>query len=139
VKTILLGLFFATTLFSHNLQHNVSYEEGVVITFQFVKEGDFSYQNYEIYAPESIVPFQVGRTDAHARVLFLPDKKGIWKIKTFSEDGHGKLININIDKEKHIEHGIQKSDTILRAVGGLLFLFAVFGGIYYINKKRKDI
>lgn len=123
-------------LSAHNLQHSVSYEEGVTITLSFAEEGDFSFQSYEVYAPDKKIPFQVGRTDVHARVIFLPDSSGKWRVKLFSEDGHGKIIEVDVDKSKKVSKVVQSSEAFSRALLGLLFLFGTFTLIYFIKRKK---
>ncbi len=132
-------LFFLTLsyLVAHNLHHTVSYEESITITLSFAQEGDFSFQSYEVYAPRKETPFQVGRTDAHARVVFVPDTSGKWRVKLFSEDGHGKIIEIDIDKSVKKQEVAENDSLFVRSILGLLFLLATFGAIYFIKKEKK--
>jgi len=136
MKIVLFIVWFTHSLLAHNLQHDISYEESAVVTLHFADEGDFAYERYEIYAPKNKIPFQVGRTDAHGRVLFLPDIQGIWEIKLFSEDGHGKIIELEVDQEKKVETRNQNMD-LYRSLGGLLLLLSVFLVIYFTKRKKK--
>lgn len=139
MKAILTGILFSAILFAHNLQHTVSYEEAVVVSFSFASEGDFSYQSYEVYAPGEEIPFQVGRTDSLARVVFLPESKGKWKIKAFSEDGHGKIIEIEVQKSGMGEKKVLKSGSMVgRALLGLLLLLGIFAFIYFIQRTKNE-
>ena len=98
MKIISLLIVFATVLFSHNLVHTISKEQSIVVSFSFGQKDDFSFQSYEVFAPNSEIPFTVGRTDAHSRVSFLPNEQGKWKIKVFSEDGHGKIVDVEVNE-----------------------------------------
>jgi len=136
MRTFLLVLFFTGMLSAHNLKHTVSWEESMTITLQFIKEGDFSFQSYEVYAPKTKIPFQVGRSDAQGRVVFLPDHSGKWRVKIFSEDGHGKIIEVDIDKSKNGQKIVQNTSAEGRLLLGFLLLFSIFGVIYFTKRKK---
>lgn len=129
---------FATLLFSHNLSHVVSKELSVVVSFSFSQKDDFSFQSYEVYAPHSEIPFAVGRTDAHSRVSFLPNTSGKWKVKAFSEDGHGKIIEIEVDEEMLPDMSAKSSNTFEKTLIGIMILLGFFGLIYIKKKDKKN-
>lgn len=90
--------FFISLSFSHDLQHKISMEEKcIIVHFYFPDNTKFSYESFEIYKNNSKTPFQVGRTDALGRAVFCPDESGEWIVKTFSEDGHGKMVKVYVD------------------------------------------
>ncbi|MCF6205581.1 MAG: hypothetical protein L3J47_01620 [Sulfurovum sp.] len=139
---LLMGIIFLSiALHAHNLFHTISYEKAVTVTLSFAEDEKFSYQSYEVYPPDQKIPFQVGRTDALGRVIFLPNKSGTWKVNLFSEDGHGKIVNIEVKEQSNAT----KTDTIkqtnnsllVRALVGMGMLFAIFGLLYLIQQ-RKD-
>ena len=132
-----LIIFFTTLLFSHNLGHSISKEKSVVISFSFAKEDDFSFQSYEVYAPNSEIPFAVGRTDALSRVSFLPNAQGKWKVKVFSQDGHGKIVDVDVNENAQIESNKNSNDTFQKALIGIMMLLGVFG-LLYIKKDKKN-
>lgn len=138
MRLFTLLLFCTSLLFSHNLQHTVSKEQSVVVTFSFAQEDDFSFQSYEIYAPEGEIPFAVGRTDALSRISFLPDRPGLWKIKAFSQDGHGKIVEVAVDEAMQTQIKIDKSTLFQKALIGIVVLFAVFGLLYIIARKKNE-
>jgi nickel transport protein len=137
MRYFFLIIFFTTLLFSHNLQHSISKEQSVVVSFSFAQEDDFSFQSYEVYAPENEIPFAVGRTDAFSRLSFLPNAKGKWKVKVFSQDGHGKIVDIDVNENAQIEINKNSNDTLLKALIGIMMLFGVFG-LIYIKKDKKN-
>jgi nickel transport protein len=93
ILTLLISFCFA-----HDLQHSLSKEgKCVVLSFYFPDGTKFSYEKYEVYREGERLPFQVGRTDALGRVVFCPDKKGSWTVKTTSEDGHGALVEVKVE------------------------------------------
>ena len=136
MRTFMLVFFFTGMLSAHNLKHTLSWEESVTIALQFVKEGDFSFQSYEVYAPKTKTPFQVGRSDLYGRVVFLPDRSGKWRVKIFSQDGHGKIIEVDIDKSKNGQKIVQNTSILPRLLWGFLLLFSVFGVIYFTKRKK---
>lgn len=138
---IVLTLFLLLiNLSAHNLQHKVWHEEATILEFSFASNDDFSYESYEIYAPNREAPYQVGRTDAHSRVLFLPDSKGLWKIKVFSEDGHGKIVEVEVNSLNQITEASnpQNSMAFLKGVAGIIILFIIFTVIYKIKKGKNE-
>ena len=137
MKYLFSLIFFTTLLFSHNLQHTISKEKSIVVSFSFAQEEDFSFQSYEVYAPDTKIPFAVGRTDALSRLSFLPNAKGDWKVKVFSEDGHGKIINVEVDENIEVKRDANSGNTLLKALIGIIILLGVFGFIY-IKKDKKN-
>ena len=137
MKYLFSLIFFTTILFSHNLQHTISKEKSIVVSFSFAQEDDFSFQSYEVYAPNTEIPFAVGRTDTLSRLSFLPNAKGSWRVKVFSQDGHGKIVNVEVDENIEAKIETNSSNTLLKALIGIMLLFGVFGFIY-IKKDKKN-
>jgi len=113
---------------AHGLQHRI--DEGTAVSVKlFLADGrDFDFESYEIYRAGEEIPFQVGRTDAQGRVVFLPDQAGTWRVKAFSEDGHGAEFSFTTG----VEGGAQaESETFLdrhlRIVAGVSVIFGLFG------------
>lgn len=137
MKVFLFLLLMLNYASAHNLQHSISHEKSVTVSLHFANEGDFSFQSYEIYAPSKTVPFQVGRTDAHSRLSFLPDTSGKWKVKLFSEDGHGKIIEVDVNNATQMKETISGDSSLWRSLLGLLLLLGIFGVIYFMKKESK--
>jgi nickel transport protein len=129
---------FTTLLFSHNLNHTISSEQAVVVSFSFSQKEDFSFQSYEVYTPNSEIPFAVGRTDAYSRISFLPNTGGKWRVKAFSQDGHGKIIDIEVDENMLPDMSTKSNDTFEKALMGIMILIGVFGLIYIKKKDKKN-
>jgi len=135
---VLIVLLLATiSLFAHDLHHKIIYNNAVVVAFSFNGSDDFSYKPYEVYAPGSEIPFAVGRTDKYSRVIFLPDKKGEWVVKVMSEDGHGAVVKVAVDKDMKIVDG---SQTLYEKFGkmfvGIALIIAIFTILSFIKKRR---
>lgn len=141
MRIILIIFLLLINLSAHNLQHKVLKEEATILEFSFASDDDFSFQSYEIYAPNKDKPYQVGRTDVHSKILFLPDTQGRWKIKLFSEDGHGKIVDVEVKSLHKITKTSSSSDNsmaFLKGLAGILILFMIFTVIYKMKKEKNE-
>ena len=73
------------------------------------------------------MPFLAGRTDANGRLAFVPDRAGDWRVRAFSEDGHGADFIVPAGAES----GSPGPSAGLGELGGLAvglsILFGLFG------------
>jgi len=137
VKFFITLICLCFTAFAHNLEHSTTHQESIVVSYNFLGGGEFSYQDYEIYPPNKDIPYQVGRTNAESKIVFIPNQKGVWKIKAFSQDGHGKIITINVDKILQ-QKNVQASTIaqFIKPLVGLVVIFAIFGFIYLFKRRK---
>lgn len=140
LNLIIFLLFFLTgSTFAHDLQHSVKkVGDTIVVSFYFPDGTKFSYENFEIYRDGEKVPFQVGRTDALGRVVFIPDKEGNWIVKVFSEDGHGSNVKVFVEKAGYIsteESMFKRYEKVFVGVGLILGVF----GFISIFKCRRSV
>jgi nickel transport protein len=113
---------------AHDLQHQVNEGAAVAVRFFFADGNDFSFESYEVYRAGDEIPFQVGRTDQKGRVVFLPDRAGTWRIKAFSEDGHGADISFSTGVKADGRDASQPLlERHLRIVVGVSVIFGLFG------------
>jgi len=134
-----LGMMAAVPAFGHELRYQVSDTEAVVARFTYADDSPFSYESYELYRPGESVPFQVGRTDAHGRVVFVPDAVGEWRLKVQSEDGHGEDIRLSTGQPGERTSAEQPFfDRHARALTGVGLLFGLFGlvSLFYRGRRR---
>ncbi len=126
-----VGAFLAAArpVVAHEVAHRISHEgAAVVVTVGFADGASFDYESYEVYRPGESVPYQVGRTDAHGRVVFLPDTAGTWRVKAFTADGHGLDTTVDTDASGAVtDAGGSVADRFPRLVGGLAILLGAFG------------
>jgi nickel transport protein len=87
--SLALWLAAAGNLNAHEIIQNVTRGNAVVITLSEPDGSPFSYESFEVYREGEETPYQTGRTDALGRIVFLPDRQGAWRVRAFSEDGHG--------------------------------------------------
>jgi nickel transport protein len=134
----LLILLAAGHALAHDLQHTVSGAQAVVIRMFYVDNTPFSFEGYEIYRDGEKLPYQVGRTDSQGRIAFLPDKAASWRVKVFSEDGHGQDFKLTTnaaailtgsDKPAYERYG--------RIAVGVAVILGLFGFLtLFVNRKK---
>ena len=128
VLVLVLCAWLPGQALAHDLQHRIDEGAAVSVRLFFADGRDFSFESYEIYRAGDEVPFQVGRTDLQGRVVFLPDRAGTWRIKAFSEDGHGADFSFSTG----VEGGVGDAsppflERHLRIVVGVSLIFGAFG------------
>jgi nickel transport protein len=137
---------------AHGLRYSVTDGEAVVIELFYAGGTAFSDKTYEIYREGENDPYQTGRTDRSGRIVFIPDRGGTWRIKAFSEDGHGLDITIeaNVPGES-ADAGKAQADTLnghlamkrepvgtgARIIMALALIFGVFGVVSIFMRKKK--
>jgi len=116
---------------AHDLQHEIGEGEAVSVRLSYADGSEFAFESYELYRDGEEVPFQVGRTDLLGRVVFLPDRAGAWRIKAFSEDGHGADFSFTTA----LEGGIRDSSRPLleRHLGIVLGVSVIFGAFGVVD------
>ncbi len=113
---------------AHDLQHSIDEATAVSVRLFFADGRDFGLESYEIYRAGEEMPFQVGRTDVRGRVVFLPDRAGTWRIKLFSQDGHGGDFSFITGARGDVQGGSKSFlERHLRIIAGVSLIFGVFG------------
>ncbi len=138
---ILLILFFAgnSLLFGHDVHYSVNTHNAYVIDLYYADGTKFAYESYEIYKPaEEKSAYQVGRTNASGRITFIPDVPGRWKIKAFTDDGHGVTFDIDVKEgltltEKKVDFFERFAKPIFGA-GLILIIFSIIN--IFIRRKE---
>lgn len=122
---------------AHDLEYVVGEGSAVFVKLSFAGEREFSFESYEIYRDGENVPFQVGRTDQHGRLVFLPDRPGQWRIKVFSQDGHGRDFSITTDARRGIEQAERPVlSRNLRIAIAVALIFGLFGLVNLFVRRR---
>lgn len=118
----------AGALHAHALTHTVQPGSAVIIELRYADGSPFSYEAAEVYRPGEAVPFLAGRTDANGRLAFVPDRAGDWRVRAYSEDGHGGDFTVAAAPEGE---AAAPAAAGLGTVGGLAvglsILFGLFG------------
>jgi nickel transport protein len=140
MKNLLMWLLLACPLWlaAHDMHYEVRNEQAIVVELFFGNGHKFSYHQYEVFSPTQSIAVQVGRTDRHGRLVFLPDEAGSWRVKVFAEDGHGADFSVTIDAGQVLAVSrpfLQGYLRIVAGVGILLGIFAVLG--WRMGRKKR--
>jgi nickel transport protein len=136
---VLLALstaLFAGTLPAHSLNFSAQPGSAVIVELRYADGNPFSYESAEVYRPAETVPFLASRTDANGRLAFVPDRAGDWRVRAFSEDGHGGDFTVAATPDDRSP----APSTGLGAAGGLTVgLAVIFGlfGLWSVFMRRK--
>lgn len=115
----------------HALLHEVLDAEAVLVRLAFPGGDSPLFEPYEVFAPGEETAFQSGRVNARGEVAFRPDRPGAWRLRVFSEDGHGALITLEVDEVGELvsvqgRHGDAHGHWP-RVIAGLGYLLGAFG------------
>jgi nickel transport protein len=117
----------AGTLHAHALSHTAQPGSAVIVELRYGDGSPFSYESAEVYRPGEAVPFLAGRTDANGRMAFVPDRPGDWRVRAFSEDGHGGDFTVAAGAEGATALPAAGLGTVGGLAFGLSILFGLFG------------
>ncbi len=135
---LIIFLIISSLSYGHSLSTEVEYTQAVIIKIKYSDGTPFSYERYEIYSPEDeIIPYQIGRTDREGRIIFVPDYTGKWKIKAFSEDGHGTVKYIELKKLVKGETDKDKADFFIKIFTGVFLIFFIYSVLYLTLRRGK--
>lgn len=127
IAAVLCSCLAAGIAGAHELHQKVSRGGAVIVELTYPDHSPFSYEQFEVFREGEETPFQTGRTDALGRIVFVPDRDGAWRIRTFSEDGHG--LDITIEAGPQAEAGAAKTsggDRPVRMILGVILIVAIF-------------
>lgn len=120
---------------AHGLEHTVSYGDAVVVTITHDDGSPFAFEAVEVLPPGETIPFQQGRTDARGRFAFVPDGDGDWRLRAFSEDGHGLDILVPVSSGTDTTPA-RSGGRLSRTIMGVSILFGIFGVIALFIRRR---
>lgn len=126
----------AGTLHAHGLSHSARSGSAVIVELRYADGSPFSYESAEVYRPGETVPFLPGRTDANGRLAFVPDRSGDWRVRAFSEDGHGGDFTVAAAGDAGAATPAAGLGTVGGLAVGLSILFGLFGLWSLFLRKR---
>jgi nickel transport protein len=119
-------VLLAGALHAHALVHTAQTGQALVVELRYGDGSPFSYEAAEVFRPGEAVPFLAGRTDANGRLAFVPDRPGEWRVRAFSEDGHGGDFSVTAAAGE----GPASSASPLEGVGGLALGLSILFGLF---------
>jgi len=122
---------------AHDLQHMAASAQALVIQMHYADGSPFAFEAYEVYRDGEKVPQQVGRTDKTGRIAFLPDGPATWRVKAFSEDGHGLDIRVESGAGGTVEAADRPIfDRFARIFVGVAVILALFATLKLFYRRR---
>jgi nickel transport protein len=130
--------FTLTAAQAHDLQYQVQAGPPMVLYFFFPDNSKFSYEEFEIKAPGDSIIFQKGHTDRLGRIALMPDRPGVWRVRVFSEDGHGAIVKVDVGTNQILkDYSRSLFDRYSRVMTGAGIILGIFGIIMLVQEFNK--
>lgn len=138
MKRLLLLLCVLTwPALAHEVHHRIEASEAVVVTLGYANGAPFAYEKYALTPVGEDTPRQVGNTDAHGRIAFVPGDIAQWRVQATSADGHG--VTLEFVAPRTADAAATESAVLPRwllAGCGLSAIFGLFGLFQLFARKR---
>ena len=129
---------FCAPAAAHLVEYALESGEATVISLHYADVTPFAFESYEIYASGESIPVQVGRSDLHGRIAFVPSRSGQWRLRAFSEDGHGVDFTFDADTVASVRHiATAPLSQGAKILIGLAILFGLFGVLSLVYRSRR--
>jgi nickel transport protein len=123
---------------AHQVEHELESGDATVIALRYADGTPFAFESYEIHAAGESTPIQVGRSNAQGRIAFVAPQAGRFRLRAFSEDGHGVdfLFDAHATATVHADAPavLPRGTKILV---GLALLFGLFGILSLVYRSRR--
>lgn len=141
MKILFLFLFCINLAFSHSLNYVLEKNKALAISLFFEKNAPASWAEYKIYAPNSTMPYQQGKSDSGGVIAFYPNKQGEWKITLNADAGHGshhQEIFVNVKENEASKITNQPTFSKFQAsLSGIGIIFGIFGIWFGFSERLK--
>lgn len=140
-------ILFLTTLSAASIlhAHTVNYEvqqKGIAVRVFYGADDPASYSGFEVFGPGDALPHQTGRTDKNGFVSFVPDRRGVWKVKVIGESSHGYhgvTIEVKVAKDLNLESFKKPlAATYSKLITGVSLIIGLFGLYALLKSRRKQ-
>ncbi len=129
----------SSVAFGHSMDHETSTAEAQVLSLSHPFGQQPVFVPYQIFAPDSKVAFQNGRTDALGRISFLPDRPGRWRVVVTTEDGHGLEVRVQVDEALAVtEVEGPARGSLINILAGVGYLLGAAGVFILWRQRKKD-
>jgi nickel transport protein len=116
---------------AHGMLHEAGSAEAIIVRFAYPGADPPVFEAYEVHAPGDEAPFQAGRTNALGELSFRPDRPGRWRVRVYTEDGHGTVVDLEVDEAGGLDPLVgghaHEHDLGQRVFAGLGYLLGAFG------------
>jgi nickel transport protein len=136
---LLLALLgYAPMILSHGVGLHIDRQEAGVIQLHHDDATPMAEAGYELSVVGASAPYQSGKTDALGRVVFIPGDVRAWRLRVFSEDGHGIDTTFELTpgaiSHSHADH---VDSDITKLVLGIGILLSGFGILMMFTKRKR--
>ncbi|NDY95695.1 hypothetical protein [Wenzhouxiangella limi] len=136
VAVMLIGI--SSLALGHRMDHEIATAEAQVLSLSHPFGQQPVFVPYQIFAPDSEVAFQNGRTDALGRISFLPDRPGRWRVVVTTEDGHGLEVRVRVDEALAVtEVEGPPRNRLVNILAGVGYLLGLAGLLILWRKRKK--
>jgi len=140
-RRLLLPLLLLLPLpaWAHDVIHQVTQGQATVVAVGFADGNPLDFSAFELYRGDETIPFAVGRTDAAGRVVFIPDQPGPWRVKVWSDDGHGGDFKLTVASPN--TPSTPAPTTVTPAprwqilITGISWIFGIFGLLTLLRRR----
>lgn len=137
IGIIALLLSWAVTVRAHDVLHEITRSDAVVVKVGYDTGEAMRYAEVTIFSPrDKKIEFQNGRTDANGSFAFLPDMPGEWKIVVNDGTGHGLSTTFSVDKTMNVKITPGKFARLKKLLIGISVLFGISGIFSYFRARR---
>ena len=113
-------------------------QEAHVIRLQHADDTPLVDAEYELSVVGAEAPYQTGQTDALGRVVFIPGDVRQWRLRVFSQDGHGIDRTFELAAGTALPvHDAHSYSDITKLVLGVGILLVGFGIVMLFAKRNK--
>jgi len=139
---LVVSLAASVPMQAHEVVHEIVQTRATIIILSYDDGEPFVGARYEAGPVDAEKPALTGTTDRTGRVVIFGDAPGRWKLRAFSEDGHGAVLEF--------DRGVAASDTeptpervnsqasIPKWVG-FVVLFGVFAALRQWVRRNKSL
>lgn len=137
VAATLIGV--SSLALGHRMDHEIATAQAQVLSLSHPFGQQPVFEPYQIFAPDSEVAFQNGRTDALGRISFLPDRPGRWRVVVTTEDGHGLEVRVRVDEALAVTavEGPARN-RLVNILAGVGYLLGLAGLLILWRTRTKD-
>lgn len=135
---LLLLLGYSPLLMPHGVGLEIERREAQVIWLHHDDGTPLSDARYELSVVGVDRPYQTGYTDARGRVVFIPGDDRQWRLRVFSQDGHGIDTGFELDRSTLRRSQIDLPVSgITKVILGIGILLSGFGILMLFAKRDK--
>jgi len=126
---------------AHEVVYEVVQTRATIIMLSYDDGEPFVGARYEAGPVDAEKPALTGTTDRSGRVVIFGDAPGRWKLRAFSEDGHGIALEFDRGSDSDTEPTPEavKSKAAVPKWVGFVVLFAVFAALRRGLRRRKSL